>query len=213
MAQVKHTLVPLMRPRKSGSAIPPIFLPLKYFPHIASGIWGSRNRVVTCWVKTIPIRCGRTSHPMHAYLITGGGTHESIPLEEVVHPTCNRRRVLGDIVISSNALFYVEQKLGSYYSVSGPYLSHLVSTHDECVKFESQRPLTIFMLATDGSIFPALDMFSRALSQTRWTSDINTEGAGRGFTNRVYHRIRVLARTIIPASAPVAIFSRELVSG
>jgi len=31
MAQVKHTMVLLMRPRKSGLAIPRIFLPLKYF--------------------------------------------------------------------------------------------------------------------------------------------------------------------------------------
>jgi len=97
--------------------------------------------------------------------------------------------------------------------VSGAYLSHLVSTHDECVKFEYQRPLSIFMLATDGSIFPALDMSSRALRQIRSTSDINTAGAGRGFTNRVYHRISVLAHTITAASAPVAVFRRELVSG
>jgi len=93
------------------------------------------------------------------------------------------------------------------------YLSHLVSTHDDCVKVEYQRPLTMFMLATDGSIFPVSDMSSRAFSQTRWTSDINTAGAGRGFTNRVYHRIRVLARTNTAASAPVAVFRRELVSG
>jgi len=107
----------------------------------------------------------------------------------------------------------VEQKLGSYCRVSGAYLSHVVSTHDECVKFEYQRPLIIFMLVTDSSIFPGSDMTSRALSQTWWTSDINTAGAGRGFTNRVYHRIRVLACTITAASAPVAIFRRELVSG
>jgi len=107
----------------------------------------------------------------------------------------------------------VEQKLGSYCRVSGAYLSHLVSTHDECVKFEYQRPLTLFMLATDGAIFAASDISTRAFSQTRWTSDINTAGAGRGFTNRVSHRIRVLARTITAATAPVAVFGRELVSG
>ena len=113
----------------------------------------------------------------------------------------------------NEAYLYLEQKLGSYCRVSGAYLSHLVSTHDESVKFEYQRPLTIFMLATDGSIFPASDMSLRAFRQTRWTSDINTAGAGRGFTNRVYHRIRVLSRTITAASAPVAVFRRELVSG
>jgi len=97
--------------------------------------------------------------------------------------------------------------------VSGAYLSHLVSTHDECVKFEYERPLTIFMLATDGSIFPASDMSSTGFSQIRWTSDMNTAGAGGGFTNRVYHRLRVLARTITATSAPVAVFRREFVSG
>ena len=99
----------------------------------------------------------------------------------------------------------MEHKLGSYCRVSGAYLSHLVSTHDECVKFEYQRPLTIFMLATDGSIFPASDMSSRAFIQRWWTSEINTVGAGRGFRNRVYHKIRVLAGTITAASGPVAV--------
>jgi len=66
--------------------------------------------------------------------------------------------------VGSLQFLYVEQKLGSYCRVSGAYLSHLVSTHDECVKFEYQRPLTIFMIATDGSIFPASDMFLRAFS-------------------------------------------------
>jgi len=69
------------------------------------------------------------------------------------------------------------------------------------------------MLATDGSIFPASDKSSRGFSQTRWASDINTAGAGRAFTNRVYHRISVLARAVTAASAPVAVFGRELVSG
>jgi len=125
----------------------------------------------------------------------------------------NRRRVSEEIVISSNAFLYVEHKLGSYCRVSGLYLSHLVSTHDECVKFEYERPLTIFMLDTNDSIFPVSDISSRAFSQTRGTSDINLVGAGRGFTNRVYHRIRVLARTITAASALVAVFRLELVSG
>jgi len=79
--------------------------------------------------------------------------------------------------------------------------------------FDYQRPLTIFMLASDASIFPASDMLSRAFSQERWTSDIKVAGAGSGLTNRVYWRIRVLARVITAASAPVAIFRRELVPG
>jgi len=79
--------------------------------------------------------------------------------------------------------------------------------------FEYQRPLTIFMLASDASIFPASDMSSRAFSQERWTSDIKVVGAGNGLTNRVYWRMRVLARVITAASAPVAIFRRELVPG
>jgi len=149
----------------------------------------------------------------HTYFILSQGTHESIPHEEVVHPTGNRRRVSGEIVIASNGFFYVEQKLESYCRVSGAYMSHFVSTHKECVKFEYQSPLTIFMVSIDGSMFPALDMSSRGLGQTRWTSDINTAGAGRGFTNRVYHRIRVLAHTITAVLVPVAVFRPELVSG
>jgi len=79
--------------------------------------------------------------------------------------------------------------------------------------FEYQRPLTIFMLASDASIIPASDMSSRGFSQQRWTSDIKVAGAGSGLTNRMYWRIRVLARVITAASAPVAIFRHELVPG
>jgi len=79
--------------------------------------------------------------------------------------------------------------------------------------FEYQRPLTIFILASDASIFPASDMLSRAFSQERWTSDIKLAGAASGLTNRVYWRMRVLARIITAASAPLAIFRRELVPG
>jgi len=78
---------------------------------------------------------------------------------------------------------------------------------------EYQRPLTIFMPASDASIFPASDMSSRAFSQHRWTSDIKVAGAGRGLTNRVYRRMRILARAITAASAPVAVFRGELVPG
>jgi len=79
--------------------------------------------------------------------------------------------------------------------------------------FEYQRPLTIFMLAFDASIFPASDMASRAFSQEQWTSDIKVAGACSRLTNRVYWRMRVLARVITAASAPVAIFRCELVPG
>jgi len=79
--------------------------------------------------------------------------------------------------------------------------------------FEYQRPLTIFMLASDTSIFPVSDMSPRAFSQERCTSDIKVAGAGSGLTDRVYWRMRVLARVITAASAPVAIFRSELVPG
>jgi len=78
---------------------------------------------------------------------------------------------------------------------------------------EYQRPLTIFVPASDASIFPASDMSSRAFSQHRWTSDIKVAGAGRGLTNRVYQSMRILARAITAASAPVAVFRCELVPG
>jgi len=51
--------------------------------------------------------------------------------------------------------------------------------------FEYQRPLTIFMLASDASIFPSSDMTSKAFSQEQWTWDIKVAGAGSGLTNRV----------------------------
>jgi len=79
--------------------------------------------------------------------------------------------------------------------------------------FKYQRRLTNFKLASDASIFPASDMSSRAFSQHRWTSDIKVAGAGIGLTNRVYRRMRVLARVIMSASAPMAIFRRDLVPG
>jgi len=79
--------------------------------------------------------------------------------------------------------------------------------------FKYQRRLTYFKLASDATIFPESDMSSRAFSQDRWTSDIKVAGAGIGLTNRVYWRIRVLARVITSASAPMAIFRRDLVPG
>jgi len=79
--------------------------------------------------------------------------------------------------------------------------------------FKYQHRLTNFKLASDASIFPASDILSRAFSQDRWTSDIKVAGAGIGLTNRVYQRMRVLARIITSASAPLAIFRRDLVPG
>ena len=128
MAQVKQTMMPLMRVRKSGSEIPNIFLPLKYFPHIASGIWGARNRFVICWVMFIRISCGRAHYLVQTYLRPPQGAHKSIPLNQEVHSTQNRRRLFWEIVQISNSILYVENKLGSYCRVSRAYLSHLVST-------------------------------------------------------------------------------------
>ena len=79
--------------------------------------------------------------------------------------------------------------------------------------FKYQRRLTNFKLASDASIFPASDMLSRAFSQDRWTSDIKVAGAGIGLTNRVYWGMRVLARAITSASAPMAVVRRDLVPG
>jgi len=79
--------------------------------------------------------------------------------------------------------------------------------------FKYQRQLTNFELSSDATIFPASDISSRAFSQDRWASDYKVAGAGIGLTNRVYRRMRVLARVITPASAPMAIFRRDLVPG
>jgi len=128
MAQVKQTMMPLMRLRKSGSEIRNIFLPLKYFPHIASGIWAARNRFVICWVMFIRISCGRAHYLAHTYVIPPRGAHKSLPLKQVAHSRHNRCRVFWEIVQISNSILYVENKLGSYCRVSRGYLSHLVTT-------------------------------------------------------------------------------------
>jgi len=77
--------------------------------------------------------------------------------------------------------------------------------------FEYQGPQTIFMLASDASIFPASDMSLRAFSQEQSTSDINVAGPGSRLTNTVYWRMRVLASIITAAAAPRTIFWHELV--
>jgi len=59
MAHVKQIMVPLMCPRNARSLIPRILLPSKYFPHMASGIWGARNRFVIFCVKFTLISCKR----------------------------------------------------------------------------------------------------------------------------------------------------------
>jgi len=59
MGQVKQTLVSFMGSRKSDSEIPQTFLPWQYFPYSTCGIWGGRNRLVTCLVRFIRISCSR----------------------------------------------------------------------------------------------------------------------------------------------------------
>ena len=128
MSQVRHTMMPLMPPRKSSSEIRNLFLGLKYFPLIASGIWGPRNRFIICGVMFIPISCVRAEYLAHTYLIPPRRVPKSIPLKQVVHSTGNRRHVFWEILQISTSILYVENKLGSYCRVSRTYLSHLVST-------------------------------------------------------------------------------------
>ena len=89
MAQVKQTMIPLMRPRISGSEIPNIFLPLKYIPHIATTIWGARNRFFICGIMCLHISCSQVHYLAHTYLIPPQEAHKSIPLKEVVHARRN----------------------------------------------------------------------------------------------------------------------------
>lgn len=153
-----------MRPRKSGSRIPRIFLPSKYFPQIASGIWGARNRFVICWVEFIRISCGWAHELPHTYLIPSRGAHKSVLLKEVVNPTRNGRRVFWEIVQFDNFVLHMVNKLRSYPRVFLPYLSHLVSVRRASggVMSGNQCPLTNFMLSGEASIFPASDMSLRA---------------------------------------------------
>jgi len=76
----------------------------------------------------ICITCGWAHYLAYTYLIPPRGAHKSITLKQVDHSTRNRHRVFGEIVQISNLILYVENKLGSYCSVSRAYLSHLVST-------------------------------------------------------------------------------------
>lgn len=93
---------------------PIIFFPLQYFPQIASGIWGVRNRFVISWVMFTRISCGRPHYLAYTYLIPPWGAYESIPLQEVVHSTGNCNRAFWQIVQISNSILYTENKLGSY---------------------------------------------------------------------------------------------------
>jgi len=87
IAQVTQTMMLLMRRRKSGLEIPNIFLALKSFPNIVSGIWGTRNLLIMCWVRFIGISCGRAHYLAHTYLIPPRGGHKSIPRNQVAPST------------------------------------------------------------------------------------------------------------------------------
>ena len=76
----------------------------------------------------IRISCGRAHYLAHTYHIPPRRAHKSIPLKQVVRTMRNPCYVFWEIVLISNLILYVENKLGSYCRVSHAYLSHLVST-------------------------------------------------------------------------------------
>jgi len=57
------------------------------------------------------------------------------------------------------------------------------------------------------------NIYSSALSQAPCPSDVMVNGPGSGSTNRVFQRIRALARITRAASAPLAVFRRDRVRG
>ena len=71
-------------------------------------------------VARLTIRC--------THLIPSRGAHKSIRLKKVVHSPRDRRRVLWEIVQSSNVVLYVVNKMRSYCRVSRAYLSDLLRT-------------------------------------------------------------------------------------
>ena len=63
--------------------------------------------------------------------------------------------------------------------------------------------LTCLTLSSEGAIFPASEISSRALPQSIYTWDVKVTAFGGGSSKRVHHSIRVIARSIIARSGPV----------
>jgi hypothetical protein len=93
------------------------------------------------------------------------------------------------------------------------YLSELVFPPSPGAMLVHRSALTIFMFSSDAPIFPASDISLSASSQTRCTCDTKVTGRGSGFSNKVYQRMRALARVTTAASAPLAVLRRDLGSG
>src|SRR5713101_1126404 len=71
-------------------------------------------------------------------------------------------------------------------------------------------PLTRLTLSSDGRISIVSEMSCNACVQIIWTLDVKVTTSGRGLSNRVYLRIRDLARSNTAPSAPVTWLRREM---
>jgi len=127
MAHIKQIIVPLIRPRQSGSTIPYIFLPLKYVSHMALGIWGAPIKMSISGRSVIPVSYGKKVVQLgRTNLISVWGSHISILFLQGVHPVCNRRGMFWEILSFSHLIFNMGNKLGYYPRVSIAHLSESV---------------------------------------------------------------------------------------
>ena len=69
--------------------------------------------------------------------------------------------------------------------------------------------LTIFIVSSDASISPASDIWLSGFSQARCTWDVKATRPASQATNRVYQRMRALARVTTATSTPVAVFCHD----
>jgi len=139
--------------------------------------------------------------------------HKSIPPKEEAHSARNRHWVLWEMVQSSNVVLYVVNRLRSYSRVPRVYLSDLVSTPGgvggvgvSASTYYFYACLRCLNISCVGYVIESLQPASVDLGhQSRgYCKRINKQGVPR---------MRILARAITAASAPVAVFRRELVPG
>jgi len=120
-------MVLLMCSSNAGLRIPCIFLPSKYFPHMALEIWGARNQFVIFCIEFTQISCDRTGRLVNQLKGT------SYPLAQHMNLTFpSRESIWPAIAVGSSrrlynfTMLYVVNKLGSYTRVFLAYLKRLV---------------------------------------------------------------------------------------
>ena len=73
--------------------------------------------------------------------------------------------------------------------------------------------LTCLTLSSEGSIFPASEISSRALPQSMYTCDVKVTAFGSGSLKRVHLSIRVIACSNIAHLGSVTVFRLDSIAG